>query len=157
MYYEAIFTYIEEPYLLRELGNFELQVLNFGIKNQIVSRELMNQYTYLAGKRKTFHPLIYKGLVNLYRESKSNAVLSAICSMLIKGFKRKKKYFYWFDLGVKEQLRITELYEYYIYTADDGLTEPLAEPALLYFIYNSSLNDQKKHFYMLILLKIRTG
>ena len=146
MYYEAIFTYIEEPYLLRELGNFELQVLNFGIKNQIVSRELMNQYTYLAGKRKTFHPLIYKGLVNLYRESKSNAVLSAICSMLIKGFKRKKKYFYWFDLGVKEQLRITELYEYYIYTADDGLTEPLAEPALLYFIYNSSLNDQKKAF-----------
>lgn len=146
LYYEAICILNREPVLLRELSVFEIQILNFGIKNWMLTKELAQQYTYLANKRKTYHPVIYQGLVKLYDEFGEVDILSAICCLLIKGLKRSAKYFEWYRLGVEAQLRITELYEYYMYSISYDLQEPLAQPVLLYFIYNSSISDRKKAF-----------
>ena len=44
------------------------------------------------------------------------------------------------------QLKITELYEYYMYSADESNMEPLPQPLLIYFIYNSKLNDSKRAY-----------
>lgn len=146
LYYEAVCIFNQEPVLLRELGDFEIQVMNYGIKNWIISKELAGQYTYLANKRKSFHPIIFHGLVKLYDEYDDPEILSAICCLLIKGMKKEEKYFEWYRLGVDSQLRITELYEYYMYSVSPTMEEPLAAPVLLYFIYNSSLSDTKKAF-----------
>ena len=146
LYYEAVCIYNEEPFLLRELSDFEVQILNFGIKNWILSKETAAQYTYLSTKKKNFEQVVYNGLCKLYDEYGTTEILSAICSMLIKGMKKDEKYFEWYRLGVDAQLRITELYEYYMYSISDTTGEPLPQPILLYFIYNSSLNDKKKAF-----------
>ncbi|MDF2539419.1 MAG: hypothetical protein K0S76_2440 [Herbinix sp.] len=146
LYYEAVCIYNEEPYQLRELGDFEIQILNFGIRNWIISKDTAQQYSYLTNKKKTFHPMLYHGLVKLYDEYQTTEILSSICCMLIKGLKKSPKYFEWFSLGVKAQLRITELYEYYIYSIKETYKEPLADQVLLYFIYNSNLNDRKKSY-----------
>ncbi len=146
LYYEAVCTLNQEPVLLRDLGEFEIQTMNYGIKNWIISKELAGQYTYLANKRKGFHPIIFQGLVKLYDEFDDPEMLSAICCLLIKGMKKEEKYFEWYRLGVDSQLRITELYEYYMYSVSPAMEEPLAVPVLLYFIYNSNLSDTKKAF-----------
>lgn len=146
LYYEAVCVYNEEPYLLRELDDFEIQALNFGIKNWFISKDTALQYTYLANKKKAFHPVIFKGLVKLYDEFNLEQILSAICCMLIKGYKRSAKYFEWYRLGVEAQLRITELYEYYMYSVNEDTNEVLAMPVYHYFVYNSNLSDSKKAF-----------
>ena len=146
LYYEAVCIFNEEPFQLRDLGDFEIQILNYGIRNWLLSKDAMQQYTYLANKKKTFHPIIFHGLVKLYDEYETAEILSSICCMLIKGLKKSVKYFEWYRLGVEAQLRITELYEYYIYSIDETTKEPLAAPVLLYFIYNSNLNDKKKAY-----------
>ena len=146
LYYEAVCIFNEEPYLLRELNDFEIQALNFGIKNVVLSKDVALQYTYLANRRKSFHQVVFHGLEKLYEEFGIAETLSAICCMLIKGLKRSSKYFEWFRLGVEAQLRITELYEYYMYSVSDSKVDAIATPVLLYFIYNSSLNDRKKAF-----------
>ena len=146
LYLEAVLVYEEEPYQLRELTDFEIQVFQFGIRNGIISKDTALQYTYLAGRRKNFHPVIYRCLVALYQKFGSVEILTAICCMLIKGFKKSTNYFEWYRLGVEAQLRITELYEYYMYSVDDTMETPIAQPVLLYFIYNSSLNDRKRAF-----------
>ncbi len=146
LYYEGVCIFNEEPYLLRELTEFEIQVLNYGIKNWILSKEAAKQFTYLANKLKQFHPVIFRGLVKLYDEYSGKDILSAICSMLIKGMKRSEKYFEWYRLGVEEQLRITELYEYYMYTINSSGQDSISQQVLLYFIYNNSLSDSKKAF-----------
>lgn len=146
LYYEAVCILNEEPYLLRDLTEFEIQVLNFGIKNSLVGRAVADQFTYLAGKRKSFDRIIFQGLVKLYESYESVDILSAICCMLIKGLKRDEKYFKWYQRGVEAQLKITELHEYYMYSISGDYQMPLAQPVLLYFIYNSSLNDKKKAF-----------
>ena len=146
MYYEAVCIYNEEPFLLRDLSDFEIQALNFGIKNWILSKEAAKQYTYLSTKIKGFHPVVFHGLIKLYDEYASKDILSAICCLLIKGMKKEEKYFDWYRLGVEAQLRITELYEYYMHSVNTSIQETIAAPVLLYFIYNSNLSDSKKAF-----------
>jgi hypothetical protein len=146
LYYEAICVYNEEPYLLRELNDFEIHVMNFGIKNNCLSMDLILQYTYVAGRLKGFDANVFRGLTRLYKAYQRDEILSAICSLLIKGCKRDRKYFYWYNLGVNAQLRITELYEYYMYSADENDMKPLPQPLLIYFIYNSRLNDRKRAY-----------
>lgn len=146
LYYEAIFVFNEEPSLLRKLGDFEIQVMNFGIKYACVTIDLALQYTYLANKLKFYNPIVFRGLTSLYKLHKKDDILSAICSLLIKGHKRDSKYFKWYKQGVEAQLRITELYEYYMYCVDENCMDPLPQPLLLYYIYNSSLNDKKRAY-----------
>ncbi|HWT74395.1 MAG TPA: DUF5717 family protein [Mobilitalea sp.] len=146
IYYEALSVINEEPYLLRELNEFEIQVLHFGIRNWILGKEAAQQFIYLSNKKKNFDPVIFRGLEKLYDEYGTTEILTAICCMLIKGMKKAEKYFEWYRLGVEAQLRITELYEYYMYTISDTMQGSLAQPVLLYFIYNSSLSDKKKAY-----------
>ena len=146
LYYEAICIFKEEPYLLRELTDFTIQVMNFGIKYDCISMDLALQYTYLANRLKFYNQVVFIGLTRLYKTHKKDEILSAICSLLIKGYKRDSKYFEWYKRGVHAQLRITELYEYYMHTIDENIMEPLPTPILLYFVYNSSLNDKKRAY-----------
>lgn len=146
LYFEAAVIYNEEPSLLHDLQKFELQVLNWSIKKDYVSEEAAMQYTYLAGKRKFFGRDVHRCLEKLYRKFRNKEVLTAICSLLIKGQQRSNKYFSWYQEGVDEQLRITELYEYYMYSLNENPDTVLPQQILLYFIYNSSLNDRKKAY-----------
>lgn len=167
LYLEALLIYRNYPVLLNELGSFETQVLLFGAKENYVEGELAGQFAYLAGKKREYSRGIFLCTVLLYRKLLEqeritdrgllNNLLTAAVSLLIKGHKRGKKYFEWYQLGVKEQLRITELYEYYLYSYDEDLQhEPqhkLPQPVLLYFIYNSSLSDKKKAFLYAYIIK----
>lgn len=146
MYYEAVCIYNEVPFLLRDLKEFEIQVLNFGIKNWILSKEVSRQFVYLTEKKKRFDPIVFSGLCKLYDEYETKEILSAICCCLIKGAKKSNRYFEWYRLGVEAQLRITELYEYYMYSIDASIQDVIAQPVLLYFVYNSNLSDKKKAF-----------
>lgn len=153
MYFEAVTILNEEPVLLHELSEYELQVLYWAITNDYCNEELARQFTYLVGKKKNFNRLYLEGLSALYDKFHTKDILTAICSLLIKGHKRNSKYFNWFLLGVKEQLRITELYEYYMYTLNEELGQEIPQPVLLYFIYNSNLSDRKKAYLYAYVIK----
>lgn len=146
LYYEAACIYNDEPYLLRELTVYEIQVLNFSIKNKLATKEVAQQYAYLANRKKHFHPIIFRGLVLLYETFPITEILTVICCMLIKGIKKSSKYHRWYRLGVEAQLPVTELYEYFMYSLDESTKKPLPQSVLLYFIYNSSLSDNKRAY-----------
>ncbi len=146
LYFEAAAVFNEDPSKLHELGDFELQVLYWGIRKDYLTRDAAIQITYLAGKNKDFNSLMHRCLVLLYGKYKLKDTLIAICTLLIKGHQWSNKYFSWFHLGVEEQLRITELHEYYMYSTDEKPDIVLPQPILLYFIYNSNINDRKKAY-----------
>jgi len=156
MYYEAVCCYNEEPLLLRELNSFEIQAINYGSKNDMLSPELVRQFTYLAGKKKSFNPVIFYSLERLYDKYKSEDILFAICSSLIKGLKRAEKYFKWFRLGVLSQLKITGLYEYYMYSISNDYMDAIDQPVMFYYIYNSNLNEQKAAFLYANIIRNKT-
>lgn len=146
LYFEALNIYNTDPSSLHELGEFELQVMDYGIHNDSIAKETAAQFTYLATREKTFRYNVFKNLEILYDKYYTEEILNAICTILIKGQKTATKYFSWYRLGVEAGLKITQLHESYMYSIDEENNIILSAPILLYFIYNSNLSDNKKAY-----------
>ena len=155
LYYEAAAAWLEEPSIMKEIDRFGLQVAWFSVKYEIITREAVLQFAYLASHEKDFRPLVFSVLSSSYKRFKEKEILTVICGQLIKGQKKEKEYFRWFQEGVKEQVRVTEIQEYYLYTADENLNE-IHSSILIYFQYENKLNDRKKAVLYAAIIKNRT-
>lgn len=146
LYYEACAIYNRDSSLLKELGKYELRIMNWGIKNQCISKSLAEQYAFLSSRMKGYQPYLFQNLGKLYEATEMQEVLAAICRMLINGHKVENKYFKWYQLGIRKQLKITELYEYYMYAIPEDEPVEIEHNILLYFIYNNNLPERKKAY-----------
>ena len=141
-YIEAFILMNTAPNVLTKLDEFEVQVLTYGAKKKLISKELMRQFQYLLEKNKGYDPLLYRILVILYEVYGDNNTLIHICSMLIKGNLSGNEYFKWYELGVEKNLKITKLYEFYMLSVDKTNLMLLPKIILMYFNYNSNLDYQ---------------
>lgn len=147
MYYEAAKVLNEQPELLRMLNKFEIQVLNFAGKYHMVGIDLAKQAADIIGREREFNETYIKILSRLYEETESTDVLYCICGAIINGNKVNKEYSKWIRLGVKMELKITNLYEYYIYTADTEKYDRLEKSAYKYFSYGTDTLIYNKDYY----------
>lgn len=146
LYYEVCSVYEQDPTLLKELDPCTIQSFNMGVKQDMFSLPAAIQYAYLAEKEKRYHRIILSNLVALYEKFGDKQILSAICSLLIKSDMSNQSCFAWYEMGVKEQLHITQLHEYYIYSIDDNYSGILPREIYMYFLYNANLPEDKKAF-----------
>lgn len=140
LYIEALHLLNNNPSLLRNLESFTLQVLHFGAKQQMIGAGVVEQLLYQAGKVKEYSPVLKDVLVRLYQKKTDVRVLQEICTLLIRGGKCDKKYFQWYQKGVEAQLRITNLYEYYMMSMDMNTVQELPKIVLMYFSYQNNLD-----------------
>lgn len=140
LYMEALALLNANPALLRRLGAFERQVLLFGVRQELLRQEIVEQLLYVIKKVRDYSPVLFRLLERLYRRRGDVRLLQEICTLLIKGGKAGSRYFKWYSAGVEEQLRITNLYEYYMMSLD--LDEPcdLPKVVVLYFSYQNNLD-----------------
>lgn len=140
IYIEAWNLLCMNPAMLLKLGDFELQILNYAVKNEVMKDDIMIQVLYLAQKQKGYSGLLLRILMSCYDRHPQSDILHAICTTLIKGNKYGSQYFAWYQAGVEQNLRITRLYEYYMMsvTLDDSRTLP--KMILMYFSYQSDLS-----------------
>lgn len=146
LYYEAIYLMVEEPSFVKSLDSFERMVLTFGLRNEYFSLELARQVTYLAAKTKGNNPLLFYILRKIYERYQLKETLNAICTLLIRNHIIDGNMNPWYTKGVIEQLRITELPEYFMYSLRDDQYAPLPPFVLSYFNYNNKLPDKKKAY-----------
>lgn len=140
LYLEALGLINTNPALLRRLGRFEQQVLWYGARQQALEGETIEQLLYLAGRLKEFSLILLKTLSGLYSLKPDVRILQEICTLLIKGGKTGAACLPWYRAGVEEQLRITNLYEYYMMSLDLEAREPLPKRVLMYFSYQNHLD-----------------
>lgn len=140
IYMEAYHLIAANPTLLMQLGNFEIQVLSYAAKAELLTAEVVEQIVYLAQKRKGYHKRIYEILCACYLVFPTDHVLQAICTILINGNITDKRAFGWYEKGIQKELRITRLYEYYMMSVE--LDEQIAIPkmVLMYFAFDSNLD-----------------
>lgn len=143
MYYEAAYLMNENPALLKSLDAFELRVLAFAVRNRFVNKDLGRAVSYLAVRSKGRESLLIWILKKIYEQYKIKETLTAICTILIRERRMDSKAFDWYKHGIEEQLRITELPEYYIYSMGKDEAE-INHSILTYFTYNNKLPDRKK-------------
>ncbi|MDO5294329.1 MAG: DUF5717 family protein [bacterium] len=146
LYYEALIAYNKNPELLKELGPIERRIMHWAVKHKYMSEGLVEQFLFLASRVKTFDGLLLQDLVWLYEYKQTTDSLQGVIRMLMNGRKTDSRYFKWYEAGVKKNLKITELYEYYMYSIPEEKQVTIEQSVLLYFLYNNHLPEAKKVF-----------
>lgn len=146
LYIEAYNCYVSNPALLNKLTDFELQVLWLAIKNKKLDSEVMRQLVYLALKQRSVTKQLLRVLFGAYEIYQDEELVNAICTLLIKEDKREEEYFIWYKRGVDADLRITRLYEYYMYSIPLNYNEALPKQIFMYFGYSNELDYIKMSF-----------
>ena len=128
---------------LKRLGNFEIQILNFAVKYKLMTEELALYTANLATQQKVFDHRVFQILEESYRMFPDVMILTAICTILIKGNLVGERYFKWYALGVNEDIKLAKLFEYYMDSINPIQKKPLPRTVLLYFAHGNNLNYEK--------------
>lgn len=144
---ESYLCYKEKPTLLKKLGSFEIQVLNFATKHRLMTKELALYVANIASQRKEFSKPVFRILERMYKMYGETMILNTICTLLIKGNKTEQRYFSWYQKAVEEGFRIARLYEYYMITLNENsIRGALPRTIFLYFMHGNSLDYKKAAF-----------
>ena len=114
LYAEAYICFQERVVLLRKLDSFEVQILNFATKYKMITRELAIRMAELVCQQKKYDPKLLRILERAYKMYAEPEILRGICMQLIIGNKTGNEYFRWYEMAVKQEMKIAQLYEYYM-------------------------------------------
>lgn len=144
MYQQALSLWNQMPQLLYGIGAMELQALNFGVRRNLIGEELAVKAAKLSGVNRHYQPLCCRVLKKLYETFPRTEILEAVCSLMIRGGCQGEKDFVWYDRAVREQLSLTRLYEYFLYSLPKDYRQAIPKQVLLYFSYKHDLERGSK-------------
>lgn len=146
LYLETCMVMKQDMAVFSHLDEFEKQVLNFAAKHELIDRELAVKTAQLASYLKQYDRMVYIILEACYDKYPVTECVEAVCTMLIRANRRSTVYFPWFERGVQEGLKLTQLFEYYLYTIPAERREQLPKTLLLYFNFESTLDYKRKAY-----------
>lgn len=132
------------PGLLMELTAEVERCLHWGCQNGCLNRELALRYSMLAGRHKSFSRILLEDMRLLYESYPGDDLLQIICKMQMNRRRVLEEDQEWYALGIRHNLKLTDLYEYYLYTMEEEIPQPLPGKVLLYFLYDNHLNAGKR-------------
>ncbi len=145
--------YIKNPEGIEELDSMSVATLCYGLRNGLASEELGLCAAVLAARNKKFTPQLFMLLSTYYSYFKSDDLIHAICALLIRTRYYGPKYQQWYSLGVQRHIRLTELFEYYMYSIDIENTEKFTDDVIEYFKYENHLKSSVKAAYFANIIK----
>ena len=139
-YVEAFQILQNNPTVMGNLGDFEIQVLKYMARKEILTPDVIEQFIYLFGRSKVYKKNLLPLLISCYKVLPSTDVLQAICILLINLGLTTPKAFEWYAKAIEAELKITKLYEYYILSIDMDAIIQIPKMVLMYFAFDSSLD-----------------
>lgn len=146
LYVEAMQLLWEQPSLLIKLESYEISLLLFAIKHDVLNQQIAERIQFLITREKEYDFRIYAIIRYCYEKHPSKEMLQAICTYLMKGNCVGKEYFPWYDKAVREELRLTRLYEYYMMSIDLTYKGELPRMVMMYFAYQNNLDYEHMAF-----------
>lgn len=144
IYVEAVLLIKANPMLLNKLSDFEIQVLNYAVKNDVLTKEMVRQILYLMTKVKDYSKRLYEILVKCYEVMPDEETLQHVVELLMKGNRTDEEAFSWYQMAVDKEMRITRLYEFYMMSLPLTYTKELPKMVMMYFAYHSELDYTRK-------------
>lgn len=141
LHFYRMLLLLQEPELLKKLDSSTIGALRFGLKHDLITEDLTIAVSFLAARQKKCTPALLSVLQDCYEVYASEDALQSICALLIRTEKQESKYFKWFRRGVERRLRLTELFEYYMYTMDKSCYDEALPVVAAYFQYENHLRD----------------
>ena len=159
LYIEACRLLEKDPALLVNMEPVEIHALYYGVTHGMIGEALALRAASLASGAKFFHRLYYRLLAALYEKYPEKEILTAVCCLLIKGNMRTDACFPWYEKGIKEEISLTRIYEYYLYSLPASYDQMLPKQVLLYFSYEHSHMDRRSRsvLYANVLTYLKPG
>ncbi len=142
IYLEAYSIFSHDPTTINKLSDFEINVLNFAIKYGLLKKEIAYSVALLSQRLRGFDKRVINIMGAFFKEFNDDEMLISICSYLMRNYISETKYHKYFAEAVSRDLKITNLYEYYLYTMDQNITRLLPKKILMYY---SLQNDLPAH------------
>lgn len=111
-----------------------------GILSQRLIEYLISKSKYISG----YHTQLFNILKNEYVNKDDKNILELICSLLIHGNKMDRVAFDWYKLGIEKKVRLTSIFEYFLYSIPTCYSENLPIEVYMYFKDNKMLTDKNK-------------
>lgn len=143
LFVEAVNMLLINPTLLTKLGEYEVRVLRYAARNELLNDDLRMQFVYLAGRERTFRKPVFEILLSCYAAEQSDEILRTICELLIKGDCFGEEYFEYFHEAIIRELKITRLYEQFIKCLDLEKEYDIPKMVFMYFSYENSLDSTR--------------
>lgn len=144
IYVEAVLLIKANPMLLNKLSDFEIQVLNYAVKNDVVTKEMVRQILYLLTKVKEYSGRLYEILKKCYEVLPEDETLQSVVEFLMKGNRTDDEAFRWYQMAIDKEMRITRLYEFYMLSLPLNYSKELPKMVMMYFAYHSELDYTRK-------------
>lgn len=158
LYVEAYNVYAANPAALTKLSDLEIETINFAVKNGKISSDIISQLVMLSHRQREFSDKLMNLLMSVYELYNDPELIDVICTLLIRANKTDEKYHIWYRRGVELELKITKLYEYFMYSLEIGSYKELIPKAvIMYFGYSNRLPYEKKAYLYANLIKYRNS
>ncbi|SFP90372.1 hypothetical protein SAMN02910358_00002 [Lachnospiraceae bacterium XBB1006] len=132
-YAEAFMLVKERPQLLEEFGEFEVRLLHWAWKEQLLTEGIGLEIAEQSPFLRSYYPLFTPVLNYFYETYKREEFLSSLCAHYVTGGVYDKKVLPVYEKAVEANLKIYGLFEAYMRCAcENGKTELL--PMLQYYL-----------------------
>lgn len=173
IYIEAIQILNRQPVLLRMLNSFEIQVLNYAFRYDLLESKLVERFMSVIHEDGRASDEVINFLIREYdriekeisaENGKENAgkeadlskskrlsklkdsVITALATKLIRAGKVGEKYVPYYAKAIESGHNITLLYEYYLMSHDFNKEVVFPEVVLRYFVFESRIDYHTKAF-----------
>ena len=146
LYIEVIKTLREYPEAALNLDDFLMQCYIWAMRRNVISKEMGAQIAKHAMKLKTCEVRYEYLLRECYRVFSTKELLAALCCLYMRDGRTDKTAAGYYAKGVEYELKLNNLYEYYMMATTEQQKKLLPEQVLLYFLYHDTLNAGQKVF-----------
>lgn len=143
--YEVAGIWNRNPLLLKDIDAFTVENMKFGVHQQILSKEVLDQYARMIRRRNDFTEdgfCILEEIYHIYPEE----YLQSICKTILRTGQWKKEYHGYLKEAVSSSIKMLGLFEAYIRTLDIKQYETLEPAVLHYFTYSNSLSIEERAY-----------
>lgn len=144
LYVEAYNIFVANHLAITKLSSFEISVISFGVKNGKISQDMIEQVAMLAYRMRDFSERVLTLLSDIYDLYNDPDLVEAACAMLIRSSVTDEKYHVWYERGVELGLKITRLYEYFMFSLPKKYDRLIPKAVIMYFGFQNQLSYEKK-------------
>ncbi|MCD8242113.1 MAG: DUF5717 family protein, partial [Lachnospiraceae bacterium] len=137
--YQAAWSYLKSDMaLFGRLDAFALQTCAWASSCGLLNAETSLLIAKQASRLKRWSPLAARLLKGCYQTNPCRETVGAVCAIHIRGHRTDADAFVWYQKGVELDAKITNLYEYFMYSLPEDYPELLPRQVILYFDYHNT-------------------
>ena len=156
LYLSALKYYEQYPELFTRVDPFMWHMLAWGAKNRYLPEELALKVSYLTISDRKTASVALRVLKAAFAMYDRDAILTAICRILIRFAPGDAESFPWFLMAVEREIQITRLYASFIEAVPENYREPLPRVILHYLAREAQVSEKKRAFLYASVVKNRT-